>query len=286
MRRLVLTIALLVLALPSVAAAHVVQPGQTLWGIASANGLSTATLAAANGLSPEAHVISGTTLTIPAAGQSTTTTPVAGSSVGGGRVVQPGESLSSVAAANGISVAALAGANGLSPTSFLIAGNSIRIPSASAASYVPAAQTTPVAATGTNPQTTNERVSVTKMGDYAQEFGMSRSLVQAVGWQESGFNNALTSSAGARGVMQIMPGTWDFIQQNLAGNSLNPASAADNVRAGTLYLRHLYRIKGGDPRQTIGSYYQGPNRATILPETEQYIQSVLGHKQGYMNWQR
>lgn len=285
MRRLGLTIVLFILVLPASASAHVVQPGQTLWGIASANGLSTAALAAANGLSPEAHVIAGSTLTIPAASATTTNAPAA-STGQGGRVVQPGESLSSVAAANGISVAALATANGLSPTSYLIAGNTIRIPAASGVSYVPAAQTTPVAASGLNPQTTNERVSVTRMGDLAQEFGMSRSLVQAVGWQESGFNNALMSSAGARGVMQIMPGTWDFIQQNLAGGSLNPASAADNVRAGTLYLRHLYRLKGGDPRQTIGSYYQGPNRATILPETERYIQSVLTHKQGYMNWQR
>ena len=285
-----MTIALLTLALPASASAHVVvQPGQTLWGIASANGLSTAALAAANGLSPEAHVIAGTSLAIPAAtGPSTSTTPATTPAVTtgqGGRVVQPGESLSSVAAANGVSVTALATANGLSPTSFLIAGSTIRIPSATAPSYVPAAQTS-VVSSGTNPQTTNERVSVTRMGDIAQEYGMSRSLVQAVGWQESGFNNALTSSAGARGVMQIMPGTWDFIQQNLAGGKLNPASAEDNVRAGTLYLRHLYRLKGGDRNLTIGSYYQGPARATILPETDRYIQSVLAHKQGYMNWQR
>lgn len=277
MKRLGLTL-LLTFILPATASAHVVQPGQTLSGIAAANGLSTAALAAANGLSPEALIVSGSTLAIPAA-----TVPAAASTGQGGRVVQPGESLSSVAAANGISVAALAAANGLSPTSYLIAGNSISIPAATALSYVPAVQT---GGGGGNPQTTNERVSVTRVGDLAQEYGMSRSLVQAVGWQESGFNNALTSSAGARGVMQIMPGTWDFIQQNLAGGTLNPASADDNVRAGSLYLRHLYRLKGGDPRQTIGSYYQGPNRATILPETEQYIQSVLSHKQGYMNWPR
>src|SRR3954463_14123291 len=59
--------------LPSAAPAHVVQPGETLSGVAAANGLSTATLAAANGITPDAWVVSGTSLTIPAPG----TAPVA-----------------------------------------------------------------------------------------------------------------------------------------------------------------------------------------------------------------
>ena len=42
--------------------------------------------------------------------------------------------------------------------------------------------------------------------------------------------------ANARGVMQVMPGTWDYVQQNLATRQLNPHSASDNVTAGVLYL--------------------------------------------------
>src|SRR4051795_10397754 len=53
---------------PALAATHSVAPGETLWGIAAANGLSAGAVAAANGLSPEARVVAGTTLTIPARG--------------------------------------------------------------------------------------------------------------------------------------------------------------------------------------------------------------------------
>src|SRR3954469_18193213 len=124
---------------PAVAGAHVVQPGETLSGIAAANGLSTATLAAANGITPDAWVVSGTTLTVPVAGSA----PVAPSSPavstsaaaagGGGHLVAVGETLSGIAAANGLSTSSLASANGLSPSSFVIAGTRLRIPAAGSA---------------------------------------------------------------------------------------------------------------------------------------------------------
>src|SRR3954454_12621963 len=53
----------------SVAATHTVAPGETLWGIAYANNLPTSAVAAANGLSTEARIVTGTNLTIPAPGQ-------------------------------------------------------------------------------------------------------------------------------------------------------------------------------------------------------------------------
>ena len=49
----------------------------------------------------------------------------------------------------------------------------------------------------------------------------------------------MVSRANARGVMQVMPGTWDYVQQNLASRQLDPNSATDNVTAGVLYLRSL-----------------------------------------------
>lgn len=254
--------------LASSAGAHVVQPGESLWSIAQANGISAAQLAAANGLGAESQIVAGATITVPFAATTTSAATTTGSA--GGRRVQPGESLWSIAQANGVSVTALAAANGLSTSAMLISGQSISIPAATAtaASY------------GSNPQTTGERFTAGQVGDIAQEYGMSRSLVQAVGWQESGFNNAAYSSADARGIMQIIPSTWDFINSELADGTLDPASAADNVRAGSLYLRHLYRIKGGDRDATIGSYYQGPNRATVLPETQRYVTSV----RGFQDW--
>ncbi len=57
--------------------------------------------------------------------------------------------------------------------------------------------------------------------------------------------------------MQVMPGTWDYVQQNLANRKLNPHSASDNVTAGVLYLRSLLNQTGGDESAAIAAYYQG-----------------------------
>ena len=47
------------------AATHVVQPGETLWGISAANGLTTRTVAVYNGVSEDAGLIAGTTIQVP-----------------------------------------------------------------------------------------------------------------------------------------------------------------------------------------------------------------------------
>ena len=87
--------------------------------------------------------------------------------------------------------------------------------------------------------------------------GVSPSLAAAIAWQESGFNNAMVSSANARGVMQVMPGTWSYVQDNLADRALDPNSATDNVHAGVLYLKRLLNETGGDESAAIAGYYQG-----------------------------
>jgi LysM repeat protein len=149
---------------------HVVQPGETLWSISAANNLTTRTVAVYNGLSEDSQVVAGETIMVPtveegaaalaAAPTSTTSSSsssTATSSTGGGveHTVQPGETLSGVAAANGLSTADLAAANGLSEDSYLIAGTNIQIPSAagtsttsssSSATVDPAAELAPEAA--------------------------------------------------------------------------------------------------------------------------------------------
>ena len=59
-------------------------------------------------------------------------------------------------------------------------------------------------------------MGATDVQSVASQHGVSPSLATAIAYQESGFNNAMVSSANARGVMQVMPGTWDYVQQNLA----------------------------------------------------------------------
>ena len=105
----------------------------------------------------------------------------------------------------------------------------------------------------------------------------SSSLAAALAWQESGFNNAMVSGANARGVMQVMPGTWNWIQQNLASTKLNPYSATDNVRAGVLYLGNLLKQTGGDQASAVAGYYQGLGSVRsrgLFDDTKQYVANV------------
>src|SRR4051812_10922918 len=120
-------------------ASHLVVPGETLSGIAAANGLSPTQLAAANGLPADAFVIAGRSLSIPAPG----TAPAAATSASptsptpaplGGYRVRLGDSLSAIAAEHGVSLSQLAATNGLSPEGVLVAGTSLRLPSAAAVS--------------------------------------------------------------------------------------------------------------------------------------------------------
>jgi LysM repeat protein len=116
------------------AVAHVVQPGETLWSIAYANNLTTRTVAVFNGLPEDAMVIEGETIQVPtveegaAALSGAGSSSSAGTSSGSDHVVQPGESLWSVAVANGLTVQELASFNGLSEDALLITGDTIQVP--------------------------------------------------------------------------------------------------------------------------------------------------------------
>lgn len=117
-----------------------------------------------------------------------------------------------------------------------------------------------------------------QIAEVATRNGVPASLAAAIAWQESGFNNAMVSAANARGVMQVMPGTWSWVQANLAGRRLDPASPIDNVGAGVLYLGRLLAESGGDPAFAAAAYYQGAasvRQIGMLPETRRYVANVL-----------
>ncbi len=274
---------------------YVVQPGDTLSSIAARQGISVAELAAANGLDPNGVLVAGTVL--GGSGSSGTAVPVStsGTTVAStgtsGYVVQPGDTLSSIAARQGISVAELAAANGLDPNGVLLAGTVLG-GSGSSGTAVPvstssvgnAATGQPVGTAaegyaGGPPYPTPETVTSSQVGSIAAANGVSPSLAAAIGWQESGFNNDLVSSAGARGVMQILPGTWDWINRTLtAGVPLAPASAASNVRGGVLLLHSLLAATGGDPAMAAAGYYQGlPSVQAhgMYSDTQAYVNSVM-----------
>jgi LysM repeat protein len=258
------------------AGGYMVRLGDTLSGIAAAKGIPISSLAAANGLSPTSFVIEGTTLRIPAV--VAPPTPAGAPQPLGGYTVRPGDTLAGIAETAGVPMQQLAFMNGLDPAHYLVSGTVLKLPTGapapSSAAPVPAERIVPQAA----PNPTPERLTSAQIAQVAAQHGVPAGLANAIAWQESGFNNAMVSSANARGVMQIMPGTWDWVNQNLtAGNALNPNSALDNVRGGVLYLRQLLNDFGGDQNAAIAAYYQGEGAVKtrgLYPETQQYVNSV------------
>jgi soluble lytic murein transglycosylase-like protein len=287
-------LALLALAAPASAeVAHTVQPGETLWSIAAANNLTTRTVAAYNGLSEDAQVVLGSTLRVPTtvegyaalqnagivAAPQGAAAPAASAApaVQGAYTVRPGDTLSGLAAGAGVSPEAMAAMNGLDPNGLLIAGTVIKLPGGAPAPARAAEPAPAPVVPAADPAPTPARLGAGDVQSVAAQYGVSPSLAAAIAWQESGFNNAMVSSANARGVMQVMPGTWDFVQQNLAQRPLDPNSATDNVHAGVLYLKRLLDETGGDENAAIAGYYQGLKSVRergLYDDTSHYVDNV------------
>ena len=266
---------------PAVAHVHTVQPGETLWEIALVNGLTPSAVAAANGLSPEAHVRWGTNLTIPSGSGSAGAPAGAGSAApppAGAYTVRAGDTLTGIAARAGVSPAAIAFMNGLRPSSQVIIGTVLKLPTGAPGTGAPAPPATTRLVPQASPAPSPGRVSAGEVETIAAQHGVPGSLAAAIAWQESGFNNGMVSSANARGVMQIMPGTWSWVQQNLTHQRLDPSSPYENVHAGVLYLGQLLRDAGGDPATAVAGYYQGAASVRsfgMLPDTRRYVANVL-----------
>ena len=86
--------------------------------------------------------------------------------------------------------------------------------------------------------------------------GVSPHLVRALAWMESGYQPRVVSSAGARGVLQTLPTTRQFVEDVLAGHPI-PHTLDGDIEVGVLYLRHLLQQFGGDERLALAGWYQG-----------------------------
>jgi LysM repeat protein len=163
-------------------------------------------------------------------------------------VVRSGESLSSIARRYGTTVAELARLNHLDPSSYLLIGTKLRIP---AGARPPQVRTQPAAFR------TMSIESVRSLLDYwAAHYGVDIHLVRALAWMESGYNNHLVSSVGARGIMQLLPTTFRFAENVLIGHRVIH-NANGNVRAGVAYIAHLLHDFHGNRRLALAGWYQG-----------------------------
>ena len=113
----------------------------------------------------------------------------------------------------------------------------------------------------------------------ARHYDVPPPLALAIAWQESGWQQRRVSSAGALGVMQVMPDTGRWMRW-YAGRPLRLRDTHDNVRAGVLTLRILRSWTKYD-RNAIAAYYQGlgaVRRHGHFKDTKRYVASVRAHE--------
>ncbi|WNR46407.1 lytic transglycosylase domain-containing protein [Paenibacillus roseipurpureus] len=129
------------------------------------------------------------------------------------------------------------------------------------------------------------------IGQASQKYGVDASLVKAVIQQESSFNHRAVSSAGAKGLMQLMDGT------SSGYGVTNPFDPQQNVDAGTHFLSGLLKKYNGNEGVALAAYNAGPGRIdrlgiktdqdlakklSFLPtETQAYVSKVLEHRQNF-----
>ncbi len=155
-------------------------------------------------------------------------------------VVQPGDSLTAIAAHYHLTLTALAKTNGLDPAHALLIGTKLTVPGVATSSSLTA---------------TPDDVR-SQLDTWAARLGVSPHLVRALAWMESGYQPGVVSDVGAQGVLQVMPTTRAYVEQVLVGHPL-PQTVDGNIEVGVLYLRHLLSQFGGDSGLALGAWYQG-----------------------------
>jgi soluble lytic murein transglycosylase len=129
----------------------------------------------------------------------------------------------------------------------------------------------------------------------SREKGVDAALIAAVIYSESKFSDQ-TSSAGARGLMQITPEAANEIERLSGGTTFELGDLSDpeiNIRYGTFLLRELLDRYDGDVVAVLAAYNAGPANADRwggsdlsaegipFPETRAYIEEVLDKQEEY-----
>ena len=113
------------------------------------------------------------------------------------------------------------------------------------------------------------------INEAAAKYGLPAGLIKGVIKAESDFQVRAVSSAGAQGLMQLMPGTAKELGVK------NPFDIDQNIDGGTRYLKKMLGFFGGDVKLALAAYNAGPgtvsryNGNVPYRETMLYVERVL-----------
>lgn len=122
---------------------------------------------------------------------------------------------------------------------------------------------------------------------YSQKYGVDRNLILSIIKQESNFNPNAVSSAGAKGLMQLM----DFNSD--AYGVTNPFDVDQNIEAGVKHIKDYLNMFDGNLEMALMAYNGGPGTMErrgvksssdlykMPQETQNYVPKILENYRAY-----
>lgn len=190
--------------------------------------------------------------------------------------VKSGDSLWAISSRTGVALGTLYSLNNLSASSIIHPGQVIKLSGAAAPAAPAPAPAAPAPATPSTSGTESVAQIKSMIVATAQSMGIDPALALAFGEQESSFRQNVTSSAGAIGVMQVIPSSGTWASEILGGRQLNLRNTQDNITAGVTIIRQLVKTSPSMDI-AIASYYQGQYSVMsrgMYDDTKVYVNQV------------
>ena len=302
---------------------YTVKPGDTLSAIAARHGVKLSEVFGWNGLNmgsiirpgQQIRIGNGAAAPAPVAPAPAAPAPVAPASAPatpapGSYTIKSGDTLSGIAARNGVKLSDILAANRLTMSSIIHPGQKLVIPGGSTAPapIAPASSQPPATVTPLVPSTflgfsypaavvssANENKALLNaspvpsreqmksiVADTARKMGVDPSLALAFAFQESSFDHRSVSPANAIGTMQVIPSSGQWAS-DLVGRKLNLLDPYDNATAGVAIIRQLTRTSK-DLDTAIAGYYQGQysvSKYGMYDDTKRYVASIKAHQKNF-----